>query len=554
MALKTLLLRKKLDDKKQDLEALRGKDADFQHREAELETAISEAESPEDQQAVEGLVGEFDADKQAHEEAKNTLTREIAELEQQLADEEGKQPPANPNGHEEKQPKEDEERKDGTIMSMKHRDFFGLDIQRRDRFLARDDVKDFLQRVRSLGKEKRSVSGAELTIPDVVLELIRVAIPRYSKLIARVNLKPVPGTARQNIMGTVPEAVWTEACASLNELDLYFNQVEVDGYKVGGFIAICNATLEDSDLNLATEIMDALGQAIGYALDKAIVYGTGKKMPQGIVTRLAQTAQPENWGTHAPEWKDLSTSNVITITGKTSLELYREIILKSGAADHTYSRGPLTWMMNELTKNTLTAEALSINAAGAIVSGQGNTMPVLGGDIVELDFIPDGDIIFGYLDLYLLAQRAGAQLAASEHVRFLEDQTVFKGTARYDGKPVFGEAFGVMNIGGAAPATTAVFAPDKANPELASLSLGTAALTPAFDPAVTAYHASTSAASNTINAAGSAGSQVAIEVNGKAQANGVSASWSDGDNTVKVTVSFGGRSKVYTVTVNKTGA
>lgn len=554
MALKALLLRKKLDDKKKNLEALRGEDADFQRREAELETAIGEAENPEDQQAVEALVGEFDADKQAHEGAKNTLTREIAELEQQLADEEGKQPPANPAGHEEKPPKEDEERKDGTIMSMKHRDFFGLDIQRRDQFLAREDVKDFLQRVRSLVKEKRSVSGAELTIPDVVLELIRVAIPRYSKLIARVNLKPVPGTARQNIMGTVPEAVWTEACASLNELDLYFNQVEVDAYKVGGFIAVCNATLEDSDLNLATEIMDALGQAIGYALDKAIVYGTGKKMPQGIVTRLAQTAKPENWDNNAPEWKDLSTSNVITITGKTGLELYRELILRSGAADHTYSRGPLTWMMNERTRNTLAAEALSINAAGAIVSGQGNTMPVLGGDIVELDFIPDGDIVFGYLDLYLLVQRAGAQLAASEHVRFLEDQTVFKGTARYDGEPVCGEAFGVMNIGGATPTTTVPFAPDKANPELVSLSLGTAVLTPAFNPAVTAYHASTSAASNTITATGSAGSQVTVEVNGKAQANSGSASWSDGDNTVKVTVSFGGRSKVYTVTVNKAGA
>lgn len=554
MALKALLLRKKLDGKKKDLEALRGKDADFQRREAELETAIGEAESPEDQQAVEALVGEFDADKQAHEESKNTLTREIAELEQQLADEEGKQPPANPNGHEEKPPKEDEERKDGAIMSMKHRDFFGLDIQRRDQFLARDDVKDFLQHVRSLAKEKRSVSGAELTIPDVVLELVRVAIPRYSKLIARVNLKPVPGTARQNIMGTVPEAVWTEACASLNELDLYFNQVEVDGYKVGGFIAVCNATLEDSDLNLATEIMDALGQAIGYALDKAIVYGTGRKMPQGIVTRLAQTVQPENWGAHAPGWKDLSASNVITVTGKSGLELYREIILKSSAADHTYSRGPLTWIMNELTKNTLTAEALSINAAGAIVSGQWNTMPVLGGDIVTLDFIPDGDIVFGYLDLYLLAQRSGAQLAASEHVRFLEDQTVFKGTARYDGNPVFGEAFCVMSIKGASPTTSVPFAPDKANPELVSLSLGTAALTPAFDPAVTAYHASTSAASNTITATGSAGSQVTIEVNGKAQANSGSAYWSDGDNTVKVTVSFGGRSKVYTVTVNKAGA
>ena len=49
--------------------------------------------------------------------------------------------------------------------------------------------------------------------------------------------------------------------------------------------------------------------------------------------------------------------------------------------------------------------------------------------------------------MYLLVERAGTELATSEHTRFLEDQTVFKGTARYDGKPVIAEAFALTNIG-----------------------------------------------------------------------------------------------------------
>lgn len=466
MALKALLLRKKLDDARAALEALRAKDAEFQRREAELESAINEAESEEDKQAVEGLVSEFEADKQAHEDSKSNLTGQLEQLEQELAQEEAKQtPPANPASVSApgNNPVSDGERKDEYIMSMNQRGFGGMDRQRRDMFLAREDVKDFLQRVRTLKKEERAISGAELTIPEVMLELIRENISKYSKLIAKVSLRNVPGKARQNIMGTVPEAVWTEACASLNELDLFFNQVEVDGYKVGGFIAICNATLEDSDLNLAAEILEALGQAIGYAVDKAICYGTGRKMPIGIVTRLAQTVKPSNWSEIAPGWKDLSTTNLKAISGKTGLELYQQIILTAGVARSTYSRGPITWVMNETTKAQLTAQAMAINAAGAIVSGMNNTMPVRGGDIVTLDFVPAGDIIFGYFDLYLLAQRAGAQMAQSEHVRFLEDQTVFKGTARYDGMPVFGEAFGAMNIDGKDPATTATFPPDKAN-------------------------------------------------------------------------------------------
>lgn len=464
MALRALLLRKQLDDKKKALETLRAKDAEFQTRETELETAIGEAESEADKTAVEGLVSEFEQDKQAHEEAKTKLAGEVEQLEQDLAAEEAKQaPPAAPAPAPDNTPASGGERKDDNVMTTKRRGFFGLDIQQRNAFLAREEVKDFLQRVRTLGKEKRAVTGAELTIPTVALDLIRENISKYSKLIGYVRLRSVPGKARQNIMGVIPEAVWTEACATLNELDLAFSQVEVDGYKVGGFIAICNATLEDSDLNLAGEIMEALAQALGYALDKAIVYGTGTKMPLGFVTRLAQTAKPSNWPANGPAWKDLHTSNVITITGKAGDALYKEIILKSGGVRSTYAAAPKVWIMNEVTKANLTAEGLTINAAGAIVSGLNNTMPVVGGDIVTLDFMADGDVAFGYLDLYLLAERAGAQLAQSEHVRFIEDQTVFKGTARYDGMPVFGEAFGLMNISGKTPTTSVTFPPDKAN-------------------------------------------------------------------------------------------
>ncbi len=48
-------------------------------------------------------------------------------------------------------------------------------------------------------------------------------------------------------------------------------------------------------------------------------------------------------------------------------------------------------------------------------------------------------------------------------MKFLEDQTVFKGTARYDGKPVIAEAFAILNIAGKAPTTAAAFPEDKAN-------------------------------------------------------------------------------------------
>lgn len=456
--LKALLLRNKIDGKKAELAELRTAAAELEKREKELESDINEAKTEEEKAAVEKAVNQFEQDKAENEKSISELETEIADMEKELDAVEQKQqtPQTEDNSV-------DETRKGKVKMETRVK-FFGMNAQERDAFFANDTVKSWLERVREMGKNQRSITGAELLIPEVALDLIKETTLKYSKLYKHVNVKSVPGKARQNVMGAIPEAIWTEMCSTLNELNLTFNNVEVDGYKVGGFIAICNAVLEDSDIALATEIISALGQAIGYALDKAILYGTGTKMPLGIVTRLTQAAKPSGYSTTARAWANLTTSNVLAISGKTDAALFKELVIASGNAKADYSHGEMFWAMNEKTFTKLVANALTINAAGAIVTGQNGTMPVIGGAIEKLSFIPDDVIIGGYGDLYLLAERAGTAISQSEHARFIEDQTVFKGTARYDGLPVIAEGFVAIGIGGTKPTANAVtFAEDTAN-------------------------------------------------------------------------------------------
>ena len=456
--LKALLLRNKIDSKKAELAELRTNAAELEKREKELESDINEAKTEEEKAAVEKAVNQFEQDKAENEKSISELETEIADMEKELDAVEQKQQTPQTEGN-----SGDETRK-GNVKMKTRLKFFGMNAQERDAFFANDSVKSWLERVREMGKNQRSITGAELLIPDVALDLIKETVLKYSKLYKHVNVKSVPGKARQNVMGAIPEAIWTEMCSTLNELNLTFNNVEVDGYKVGGFIAICNAVLAESDIALATEIISALGQAIGYALDKAILYGTGTKMPLGIVTRLTQAAKPSGYSTTARAWANLTTSNVLAIAGKTDAALFKELVIASGNAKADYSHGDMFWAMNEKTFTKLVANALTINAAGAIVTGQNGTMPVIGGAIEKLSFIPDDVIIGGYGDLYLLAERAGTAISQSEHARFIEDQTVFKGTARYDGLPVIAEGFVAIGIGGTKPTANAVtFAEDTAN-------------------------------------------------------------------------------------------
>lgn len=452
MALRTLMLKKTIDNKRKALAELEKRDADFEARKAELEKAIDEVETEEERDAVSEEIEKFDADVEAHEKAKTDLNEEIRGLEAELDSIE----------NEVKTTEVKEERKE--IKVMETRKFFGMNTQERDTFFARDDVKAFLGEVRTCIAEKRALTNVGLTVPEVMIGLIKENIEDYSKLYKHVNVKAINGEGRMVVMGTIPEAVWTDCCANLNELDLAFNDVEVNCWKVGGYFAVCNANLEDSDIALASEVISAIGQAIGLALDKAILYGTGTRMPLGVVTRLVQTAAPADYPATARTWVDLHTSNVKALgTNLSGAGLIAAIVSAFGNAKGKYSRGEKVFVMNEKTYTAIMASTIEVNAAGAFVSGIGSSMPVLGGTIETLDFIPDNVIIGGYFDLYLLAERAGNKFATSEHIKFLSDQTVFKGTARYDGQPAIAEGFVAMALGSSAPTASMTFAADTAN-------------------------------------------------------------------------------------------
>lgn len=466
--LRILMLRKQRDTIKAERDGLQKTRDEFDARESELAAAINELNdeaTDEEKAAVEEAVTAFEEEKAETEQKIEDLDARISTIEKEISDLEEKQGDPAPEPAPE-DPVVVVDERSGLYMN-KRNVFAKMDVQTRTAMFARDDVKDFLGTIRTALSEKRAITGAGLLVPEVFLGMIRENIEEYSKLYKHVNVRQISGNGTVVVMGTIPEAVWTDCCANLNELDLTFNDAEVACWRVGGFFDICNATAEDADIDLAAEIMTALGQAIGYALDKAIVFGLGTRMPMGFFTRLAQTEAPADYPATARPWVDLHTTNIKSIASTvTGVDLFRAFLTDTAAAKGKYSRGEKVWVMNETTYTAIVASAMSIDAGGAIVSGVNGTMPVIGGVIEVLDFIPDNVIVGGYLDLYLLAERAGTRLDQSEHVHFLQDRTVFRGTARYDGLPVIAEGFVAIGINGTTPSASGItFAPDTANAE-----------------------------------------------------------------------------------------
>ena len=160
------MLRKELDQLNKQLAELRAKAEGFTAREAELETAINEAETDEERNTVSEAV-------EAFENEREEVTGEIAGLEERVSGieselealEENQDPAPAPAADPEPKP---ENRERGFTIMNKRNIFRSMDVQTRDALFAREDVANFLTQVRTAIKEKRAITGGGLLVQKFV--------------------------------------------------------------------------------------------------------------------------------------------------------------------------------------------------------------------------------------------------------------------------------------------------------------------------------------------------------------------------------------------------
>lgn len=478
MALKVLVLRARLAPLQEQLAGLETTRDGFATREAELERDIDAASTEEERAAVETAVDAFEQERSANAAEIARVQAAIDAINAEIRSLEATQTPPPAAAPETPVPENHTTERGNVQMHTTERRWFGLTYQERDALLQRENVRDFITRVRQLRAQQNSATGAELGVPTEFMQILQDLTYQQSRLWPYVHSESIRGHARQNIVGTAPDAVWTEMIADINEIVLDFTQLEMDGYMLAGYMAISNATLQDdSDLQLLTSVLNAMGEANARALDKAIVYGTGEKMPVGFVTRLAAESKPAWWGKDQGEFTDLHTSHVLKldIDSTSGASFFGTLIEALGIADPQYSDGRAFWCMNRKTHIKLMAKALAFDSSAALAAGLSNTFPVVGGDIVELPFMADNDIAGGFGGLMRMVEREGMAIASSDIPLFLRNMTVFRTLGRYDGKPAVGEGFVLVNFHNTVPTKTISFAADLANAKLGTLIVTTAA-------------------------------------------------------------------------------
>lgn len=428
MALRQIMLAKKIEQRKATLAELLEQETAFKTRAGELEKAIDEAQTPEEETAVAEEVEKYETDKTELEGKKSVLEGEIAELEGELDQLNSKEPTNTPPAAVGEERAKQTQSQGGETRMRDNK--FETRAQMLER-LNQPEVREFYGTVAKAIKDKRALAGADIIIPEQVINMIQQRLGDYSTLYREVNVETLNGTARVIMDGAIPEAIWTEMCDPVQELATGFSQTELDGWKVGGFIPVCNAILEDAMINLANFLETRLSMAIAKALDKAILIGTGAtgKQPLGVIPALASI-----------------TARNVESDGKLA-----DIVGKMALIDDGEDGVPVGEVIAVMKRSTYYAQIApqtflpTSDGRLVIQTAQSPRLPD-GTRVVFNQYAPDDTIIMGDFKKYLLGERRGVQLSVSTDVRFIEDQTVFKGTARYDGKPIYTDYFVIITI------------------------------------------------------------------------------------------------------------
>ena len=335
------------------------------------------------------------------------------------------------------------------------------------------------------------------------------------------------------------------------EIGSGFAKLAMNLVKLTAFLPVGKAMLDLGPAWLDRYVRVVLVEALAVGLEEGIINGTGKDMPIGMNRQVGvgvtvtdgvyplkpmvslTDMRPETYGAFIAEH--------LAKTPNGNPRVVSEVLMVVNPADYLRRILPASTM---LTPN------------GVFVR---DVFP-FPTRVVQSVRLPQGEAVMGIASRYF----AGAGMAKdgrieySDEYRFLEDERVYLIKLYANGRPMDNQSFVRVNISGLKPlayrvlteeATESMTAP---NTLLSGLTVGSAALSPAFDPDKAYYTASTTNATNAINAtAADEGAHVLIRVNGTEIANGSAATWNVGENVVEITVTSGMAQRTIIVVVTK---
>lgn len=398
---------------------------------------------------------------------------------------------------------------------------------------------------------RQALNNVDLVMPETVIERVFESLRTEHALLSKINFIPT-GAAIKMIYNEngYQEAQWGELCDEIiKELVSGFKIANTSLFKLSAIMGVCKASLDLGPSWLDRYIREVMYEAFANGMEAGIVNGSGNDAPIGM-TRQVGPSVTVTGGVYP-----MKTPIVVNDFGvKTIGNLLG--LLAQGENGGTRDVRDVIYLVNPVDYFMRVMPAVTIKAPDGTYREE-LPYPM---SIIRSTAVPLGRALMGlgYRYFAALGSPKDGQIEYSDHYQFAQDKRVYIIKGYGNGFPMDNNSFLLLDISNMEENVWKVKQIDGRTPSadatLSALTLGAAALTPAFASATTTYTAATTNATNVVNAVPSdAGATLDLTLNGTTVANGAALTWADGSNTlvVKVTAEDGTTTQNYTVTVTK---
>ncbi len=279
-----------------------------------------------------------------------------------------------------------------------------------------------------------SANSGSSAVPDVLSSTVIRLVDQYSAFAQNATSVTMPSDVLlfpRRTGGTT--AYWVDENVAITASDPTMNQVTLTAKKVTGAVVVASELLQDSIVSIADFVAAELGLSLANAVEAAAWSGNPSNAPgvAGLVTSYAgglikQTSSAYDYA-----------ASLVTAAGDTPDEVTKANLLAMMAAVPQHSRQGAKWFCSPFFFATC-MQALDLNQGGSVGLSQGMGLTFLGSPVVLTDRLPSGADSTGVvMALYgnmanssYYGIRQGIEIASSDQVNFLSDQTVIRAVAR----------------------------------------------------------------------------------------------------------------------------
>ena len=279
-------------------------------------------------------------------------------------------------------------------------------------------------------------AGVEKLMPPTIFERVFEDLKKNHPLLSKIKFENTTASTEWISRNNDAEAAWwgTLTSAITKKLEVAFKKEKTELYKLSAFVPVCKSMLDLGPAWLDKFVREILMESLAVALELAIVAGTGKEQPIGMIKNLSgaviEGVYPDKTAKAITDLKPATLGKeIMAPLTKNGTRTVASVLMIVNPVDY--------W-------EKIFAATTMLTNTGTYVYG---VLPIPA-EIIQSVAVPSGKMIAGMAKDYFMGVGSTQKIDYSDQYKFLEDERTYMAKQYANGKPQDNESFLLFDITG----------------------------------------------------------------------------------------------------------